>query len=96
LIGLARLCFEKHQKKTAGSGKLIGTYSKIQNGNLNYTKYEYTTNNSPMAINSVVFRTDFDQYYEFSLIPMNISGKPIPDKVEREKVFRSIVSMIQY
>jgi hypothetical protein len=96
LIGLARLSFEKHKRKTAGAAAQNGDFSLIQNGILKFAKFEFTTGNNMFPVIAAVFKTEIDQYYEFSLMPMNITGKPIPDKQEREKIFRSIMAMIQY
>jgi hypothetical protein len=96
LLGLARLSFERHQKKTAGTARQVGKYNTIQIGTLSFSKYEFALTAESPTVQSAVFMTDFGQYYEFALMPMNITGKPIPDKLERERIFRSILTSVQY
>ena len=55
LNGLARLCYEKHQKKSAGSMRQVGKYSSLLNGNLSYAKFEFTNAGPAMTIQAAVF-----------------------------------------
>jgi hypothetical protein len=96
LIGLARMSFDKRQKKSGGTVILNNNYNTLQIGALSFAKYEFSSPSINLISKTVVFKTEFDEYYEFSLIPMNITGKPLPDNSEFEKIFRSILSTIQY
>lgn len=94
LIGLARLNLARKIKKTGGGVKQIGKYSTIEIGSYEFAQYE--TTNGALLARSAVFVSNFDGYYEFTLMQMNITGAKIPDKDEFDKIFRSILSTIEY
>ena len=96
LIGLARSAIANRIEKTAGGIKLQGKYTTINMGTSSFCKYAFSPKNSSLISNSVVFISIINKYYEFALVPMNIKGKPIPDKKEIEKIFYSIMATIQY
>jgi len=95
LLGLARVAFDRHERKTAGAVKHLGKYETIQMGNLNLAKYDFSATGEALKTHSVVFVSSINQYYEFSLIPMNITGKRVPPNDEIDKIFQSIVATIQ-
>lgn len=96
LLGLARLSFEHHFNKTAGAVKLIDKYKEIDIGLLKFGFFQYFATNTNLKSRNAVFKSDFDNYYEFALIQMDITGKPIPKENEIEKIFNSILATIQY
>lgn len=100
LLGLARLGFAKHERKTGGTVKLYGKYSPIEMGTNNFVKYEFTTIamniGGALSAKAVVFKSSIGQYYEFALIPMEIINKPLPNQDELDKIFRSIISTIKF
>ena len=96
LLGLARLDFERHLKKTSGGVKQVGKYQTMNFGTQSYARYEFLASDSLPPTMSMVFKSEPGNYYEVTLVPMNITGKPILLKPEIEKIFRSIAATIQY
>jgi hypothetical protein len=96
LLGLARISLDHHEKKTAGAIKQIGIYTTIHLGPLSFTKYDFSNSSGSLVTQTAVFKSSINQYYEFSLIPMNITGKPLPTQIEIDKIYRSIMTTIQY
>lgn len=96
LLGLARTSLSYHENKTAGAVKQVGKYSLIQLGTMSFAKYYYSNSSGALVSQTAVFKSSLNQYYEFAVIPMNITGKPLPSQVEIDKIFNSIVATIQY
>ena len=96
LLGLARLCFERHSKKTAGSITQEGKYKTMKLGNQSYVQFEFKGSDNPLAARSAVFISSLDEYYEFSLIPMNFRGKPVPVQTDIDRIFQSFLATIQF
>lgn len=96
LLGLARLSLAKHDKKTAGSVKLIGKYQPVQMGNKNFVRYSFSNSGGALIAHAAVFASSIGEFYEVALIPMEITGKEVPTKEEVDKIFRSILTSIQY
>ncbi|TAL67908.1 MAG: hypothetical protein EPN82_12550 [Bacteroidetes bacterium] len=96
LLGLARTSLSYHENKTAGAVKQLGRYSLIQLGTMSFAKYNFSNSSGALVTQTAVFKSSINQYYEFSLIPMNISGKPLPAQNEIDKIFNSIIATIQY
>jgi hypothetical protein len=95
VLGLARYSLSKHSKKTAGAVRQVGKYSTINMGPFSFGEYEFTTGGS-MSTKVAVFVSSVDEYYEFALMPMNVSGRAMPGAPDLEKVFRSVLTTIQY
>ncbi len=95
LLGLARISFSHHERKTAGSVKLIGKYQIIKMGPNEFVKYEFTSSGGALSSTAAVFISDLNVYYEFALMPMNILFNPVPDKEEFRKIFQSILATIK-
>jgi len=96
LLGLARTSLSYHENKTAGAVKQVGKYSIIQMGTMSFSKYFYSNSSGASVSQTAVFKSSINQYYEFALIPMNITGKPLPSQIEIDKIFNSIIATIQY
>ncbi|MCL5991150.1 MAG: hypothetical protein M1419_03495 [Bacteroidetes bacterium] len=96
LLGLARTSLNYHENKTAGAVKQVGKYSMMQLGTMSFAKYNYSNSSGALVSQTAVFKSSINQYYEFALIPMNITGKPLPSQIEIDKIFNSIVATIQY
>lgn len=96
LMGLARLSYEKHNKKSAGNVQLVGKFQNMVLGQKNFVKYEISNSNGAITSKVIVFQSDMNHYYQFTLIPMDIQGKPIPPKEEINKIFNSILATIRY
>ncbi|OGU38291.1 MAG: hypothetical protein A2X61_03200 [Ignavibacteria bacterium GWB2_35_12] len=96
LLGLARTSLSYHENKTAGAVKQVGKYSLMQLGTMSFAKYNYSNSSGALVSQTAVFKSSINQYYEFALIPMNITGKSLPSQIEIDKIFNSIVATIQY
>ncbi|MFP4528358.1 MAG: hypothetical protein ACLFQX_07390 [Candidatus Kapaibacterium sp.] len=96
LLGLARLTFARHEQKTAGGVKLAGKYSEIEMGKNKFAQFKFAANPGDMATRAAVFRSSIGNYYEFALSPMDIKGEKIPTDEEFDRIFRSVLTTIQY
>lgn len=96
VIGLAKAAFDRRAKKSAGTVALVGGFSELKLGGLQFGRYQFTSQNKTLASLAAVFVTESGQACEFDLIPMNITGKPIPDKLEIERIFNSILATVKY
>ena len=96
LYGLARMCLTRRERKTSGSVKLFGKYQQINMGNQEFVKYEFSTTGGATKAKSAVFVSNAGEFYEFALIPMNINNNPLPQQLEIDDVFKSILATIKY
>ncbi len=96
LYGLARLCLTRRERKTSGSVKLFGKYQQINMGNQEFVKYEFSTTGGATKAKSAVFISSSGEFYEFALIPMNVNNNPLPQQLEIDDVFKSILATIKY
>ena len=96
LMGLARLSFDHHQRKSGGSVNLIGKFTNVDVGTNNFVKYEFGTAESQLPTLAAVFVSSMKQNYQFTLIPMKINGKPLPTRPDMDLYFNSILRTIQY
>lgn len=96
LFDVARECLAKREKKTAGSVKLIGRYQNLTLGNKEFVKYEFSGTGGAVSGKAAVFESLSGEFYEFSLIPMNITGNQLPSAKEFDMIFRSFLAAIQY
>ncbi len=94
--GLARTSLALRQQKTAGTVRQVGAYEILQYGMNEFVRYDFAPTGESMVARAVVFISAVNEYYEFSLLPMNIIGKPLPPNEEVEKIFRSILATIKY
>ena len=96
LLGIARISLTNHQTKSGDAVKQIGNFMNIQMGAMTFAKYESSTVAGILSAQTAVFVSSINQYYEFALVPMNITGKTQPTQPESNKIFNSILSTIQY
>lgn len=96
LLGLARLTLDKRARKTAGSVRQVGKYSTINMGPRNFAMYEFTNADNSMSGMAAVFKSTLNEYYEMAIVPLNIKGIVLPGRPDLEKVFRSILTTVQY
>ena len=96
LLGIARISLANHQTKSGDAVKQIGNFMNLQMGAMTFAKYESTTVAGLLSAQTAVFVSSINQYYEFALVPMNITGKVQPTQPEANKIFNSILSTIQY
>lgn len=96
LYGLARAGMGKKNRKTGGTVKQIGKFETLQMGSHNFVKYSFSSTEGAIAAQSVVFISQLNEFYEFSLIPVATYGKVMPTTKEIDDIFESIVSTIKY
>ena len=96
LLGLARIALEKRADKTAGSVTLAGDYKEINMGPRNFAKYEFTNSDKSMRGMSAVFISTLGNYYEMTVIPMNLTGIIPVSQYDLDKVFSSVLATVQY
>lgn len=95
MLGLARVAFNKHNKKSGGVAKLIGTYELANLGPRKFGLYDFTVNSSART-RCAVFTSSIGEHYEVAVVPMNVTGRDIPADSLQRKVFRSILSTVQF
>ncbi|HCN05871.1 MAG TPA: hypothetical protein DIS79_09640 [Bacteroidetes bacterium] len=96
LLGLARIAFAKHSRKTGGVAKLVGTYGTAELGPRKFGTYDFSTNAGSARTRCAVFTSSVGTHYEFALVPLTVSGKDVPPDAEIQRVFRSVLATIQY
>lgn len=96
LLGLARVAYNKHVRKTAGAATLVGTYSVAELGSRRFGLYDFAAAVGGSPTRCAVFTSSLGNHYEFALVPLTVTGKDLPSDADVLKVFRSIVSTIQY
>jgi hypothetical protein len=96
LMGLARVSLSRHEKKTSGSIRQVGKYLNVELGKNSFVKYDYSSSGGALITRAAVFVSSINQPYEFCIIPMEFTGKPIPPSDEIDKTFRSIMTSIRY
>jgi hypothetical protein len=95
-MGLARIALERRAKKTAGSVELAGEYSEIEMGPRKFAKYEFTNADKSMRGMSAVFISTLGNYYEISVIPMNLTGIVPVSQYDLKRVFSSVLATAQF
>lgn len=96
LFGLARASMSKRNMKSAGTVKQIGKFKKINMGQQNFVQYEFSSTEGALSAKSVVFISQLNEYYEFSLIPMTTGSRIMPPAAEVDNIFQSILASIKY
>jgi len=96
MLGVAKHSYTFKANKTGGKAQLSTDYQILEAGNLSFGKYEYSTTGGALLAKTAVFKTSLQNYYEFTLIPTDVIGKPYPSQLEQDKIFNSIVATIKY
>ncbi len=96
LYGLARLCLSRRERKTGGAVRLYGKYQQINMGNQEFVKYEFSSTGGAIKARAAVFVSNMDQFYEFALIPLSVNNNKLPQQIEIDDVFKSILATIKY
>lgn len=96
LLGLARATFQKHVRKTGGLAKLIGSYRVAQLGARRFAAFDFSTNGGSLRSRCAVCVSSLGNSYEIALVPLTVTGKDVPDPLEQERIFRSILATVQY
>ncbi|MES2766151.1 MAG: hypothetical protein V4642_09800 [Bacteroidota bacterium] len=95
-LALARKSLERHERKTAGSVKQIGKFSTTKIGLKEFGLYETSATGGALKTHTAVFISSLGNYYEFAIVPLNVSGKSLPAEEEIQKIFRSILATTQF
>lgn len=96
LLGLARVSFQKHARKTAGKATLIGTYQLAELGVRKFGLYDFSSTAGAARSRCAVFTSSTGNHYQFALIPLQVTGNPGPSDAVQLSTFRSILATIQY
>ena len=96
LLGLARVAYQKHVRKSAGTSKLVGTYRIAELGARRFGVYDFSASGGALRTRSAVCTSSLGNSYEVSLVPLSVSGKDVPNSAEQERIFRSILATVQY
>lgn len=96
LLGLARLSMARHEKKTAGGLKQVGKYNPISMGKNKFVKYEFSSTSGALITRVAVFASSRNEFYEFALVPMDINGSKVPPAEEFDRIFKSILTTINF
>jgi hypothetical protein len=94
--GIAKYSYTLKANKTGGACQLTSKYGLIEAGNLKYGTYRYSNTGGALTARTAVFRTDINNYYEFTLMPADIKGMAFPSDLEQENIFKSIVATMKY
>lgn len=96
LLGLARVAYNKHSRKTAGGTNLVGTYTRVELGTREFGLYAFNIGEGAMRTRCAVFSSTLGHFYEFALVPLNITARDIPADPDQEAIFNSVLATIQY
>lgn len=95
IAGIGKLSFGLHQAKATGNLKLAGKYKVTTIGSNNFCIYDMTLGGDKIGKTAVLVTGSYN-YYELSLIIMNIKEKPLPSEAEFNKIFNSILTTVVY
>lgn len=95
ITGIGKLSFGLHQAKAGGNLKLAGKYKVTTIGSNSFCIYDMTLGGDRLAKTAVLVTSSFN-YYEISLIPMNVKEKPLPSEAEFNKIFNSLLTTVVY
>jgi len=95
-VGIAKYSYSQKANKTGGACQLTSKYGIIEAGNLKYGSYRYSNTGGALTARTVVFRTNINNYYEFTLIPTDIKGMSFPSEIDQENIFKSIIATLKY
>lgn len=96
ILGIAKESLTSQKEKTGGRVKLLGNFEEVEMGEMKFIKYQVTTTNGALFSNICVLKTEFNNIYRFSLVPMDVIGKPIPRQETVDNIFQSILTTIKY
>lgn len=96
LFGLARISLERRESKTVSYVKQIGKFQNIIMGNQEFVKYEYSNTGGALLAKSAVYISSTGEFYEFSLVPINVKYNIQPSLKDLDDVFQSFLASINY
>jgi hypothetical protein len=95
VLGLARVAYTKHQKKSGGASTLLGTYSKTTISHHEFGVYHMLVHGTMKARNAV-FTSSIGEHYEISIVPLLVTGSDVPADSVQQTIFHSILASVQY
>lgn len=96
LVSLARESIKLQKSKSPGRVELIGNINSVNVGDIKFSSYQVSTTAGALVSNVACYISSFGNVYRFSLIPMDIKGKPIPTQKEANVIFESMLATIKY
>ena len=94
LLGLARMAYQKHQRKAAGRVSLKESYRVTTLGTRMFGQYAFS--NGATTTRCAVFRSMLGNFYQCAVVPLTITSRDIPSEREQQAVYSSILATIQY
>lgn len=95
-IGLARIALSRHIQKAGGAVKQVGAIDNLQIGDSSYGIFELINSTNSSKVKAAAFISSQNEYYQFSLAPLDVNSRPLPNDKEMEEIFKSILVTIQY
>jgi hypothetical protein len=95
LLGLARVAFGMHQRKSGGAVQLVDSYAIDTLGVRRFGTYSFSTAGGKRT-RCAVYTSTLANHYEFALVPLTGSGRELPSDQVQMQAFRSILATIQY
>ena len=96
LIGLARMCFTKRNTKSSTGINLVDSYKILNFTNQKFGSFSFVKPKDNTFGTSAVFITGVGEYYEFSLVTMNLTNNDMPTRIEFDRTFNSILATLKY
>jgi hypothetical protein len=96
VIGLARMCFNRHATKSSNSIVLVDSYKKYEINKQLFGVYNFTKIKDNTFGQSAVFISGHNEYYEFSLVSMGFTTNDLPTREEFDDIFYSILTTLKY
>lgn len=96
LLGLSRIFFSKHNSRSIGGLKLLDKYEILDIGLQKFGSYSFICEKDGAFGKSAVFISSLNNYYEFSLVFINVSSNDPPSRNEFDKIYRSILATLKY
>ncbi len=95
IAGIGKLSFGLHQAKAGAGLKLAGRMKTTTIGGSKFCLYDMVLGGGRIGKTAVLV-TDSYNYYEITLITMDVKEKPIPSEAEIDKIFNSILTTVVY
>jgi len=65
-------------------------------GKNKFVKYEFSSTSGALITRVAVFASSRNEFYEFALVPMDINGSKVPPAEEFDRIFKSILTTINF
>jgi len=93
---VANKMLNMHIKKSSGRVEQIGKIREINIAHKKFIVFDISTTSGALLTNIAIFKSELDNFYKLSLIPMNILGRSIPNEVQKAKIFNSVLATVKY